>query len=413
MESRDTSGINTESILSRLEKFEEIADRMNRFMDFCRPPDEFDEMECVEQSDRSYPNYLDTVDNEVNLESYLGSEENNSINAISKDKGKGKSLKKLSTNDVSDSELFSISTLEDDDNVNTVNSLSQTGPNTDMSVQTLSSDSNRVNSSTNQTEVRNNEQNDQIAIRMARYNIKESTSPSVNSELADMVGKALTTNVEMNEDFKNFLNKYKRPDNIPNLTVPRLNMEIFKLVSKEAQQKDIALQELQKNVVRAMCPLVSAINELKDVKAETAEKLHDSVELLAYASMDINKKRRFALRPYMFEAKHLTSKDVPITSLLFGDNIESEFKKIEQANKLNLSMAGKKNEPGSSNERTESDRQNYFGIGKGKQRGGRFKPYHNRLEFIKNRAQDFLGQRSGKGSTQQKNQKFNNRKFRK
>ena len=49
---------------------------MNRFMAFCIPLDStYEGMECEDKSDKKYPNCLDTVDNEVYLESNFGSEE--------------------------------------------------------------------------------------------------------------------------------------------------------------------------------------------------------------------------------------------------------------------------------------------------------------------------------------------------
>ena len=108
-----------------------------------------------------------------------------------------------------------------------------------MSVHNLLSDNNTVNSSIDQTGTMNNELSDLITNKMARYDIKDATSPAGNSESADWVGKASTTNVEIVEDFKNFLNMYKIPDNFSNLVVPGFNMENFELINHELKQKDI------------------------------------------------------------------------------------------------------------------------------------------------------------------------------
>ena len=62
---------------------------MNRFMEFCRPPDfEFEGMECEDKGDKSYSNCLDIVDNKLHLESNFGSEENISTSVIVKIKEK-------------------------------------------------------------------------------------------------------------------------------------------------------------------------------------------------------------------------------------------------------------------------------------------------------------------------------------
>ena len=108
----------------------------------------------------------------------------------------------------------------------------------------------------------------------------------------------------------------------------------------------------------------------------------------------------------MQEAKYLTNKEVPMTNFLFGDNVEAEFKKIELANKLNDSMAGRKGENKVLKTRQSSD-EKLTGSFRGNTRGGRFKPYYNRFEFVRRKAQDFLGQRKGNALPYQKN-KFQN-----
>ena len=408
-------GLSQEEIMSKLLKFEQMAERINRFMEFCQPPNS--EVESFQNIDNCSNVPSSCRSENVNTSTLKSmdqgmseSDEEICSKFISKNKGKGKSLKSLHNgNDDSNNDAYSVSTVNSNRDSNECNSANtfKTVPNDSSSEQSARSGSTIDKPEHKKNSEAKGSKLESYSARLARYNNKEETSPAVNPELADILGKAITTHVGYSEEMKNLLNKYKRPDNIPNLVAPRLNIEIFKLVPKEAQHRDIEFQELQKNIVRALCPLVSAIDELQDMKSETAEKLHDAAELLAFASMDINKRRRDALKPFMQEAKYLTNKEVPITNFLFGDNVEAEFKKIELANKLNDSMKGRKGENKVLKTRQSAD-DKLAGSSRGNNRGGRFKPYFNRFEFVKRKAQDFLGQRKGNAFSYQKN-KFQNK----
>ena len=173
--------------------------------------------------------------------------------------------------------------------------------------------------------------------RLDKYELKEKTSSAVDEDLAKFVNKTMTSHV-VQEEFKKLNEAYTRPDNTPLLVAPRLNKEVWDLLPVAAQQRDLKAQNIQKNIVKGLFPLVQAMNQSKN-NPEVLELLKDSFELLAHTSMEINNTRRSDLKPEMKNAKHLTHKEIPITTQLFGDDLESEMKKIEQTNKLRDNMS--------------------------------------------------------------------------
>ena len=177
----------------------------------------------------------------------------------------------------------------------------------------------------------------QYTSRLAKYDQQDVTSPAVNEDLANFVNTTLTSRLTPDQ-FKSLAQPYNRPVNTPMLCAPKLNREIWKLVPDTAQKQDVNAQNFQNIIIKGLCPLVQALNKLKD-QPEVSSLLQDSFEILAHASMEFNFKRRAELRPFMLGAKQLSSKDVPVTTKLFGDNLESELKKIEQDKKLRDNMS--------------------------------------------------------------------------
>lgn len=178
--------------------------------------------------------------------------------------------------------------------------------------------------------------------RLAKYDNSEKTSDNVDSGLATLVSKALTVLMK-DTDYEDMIKKYNRPDNIPYLVAPRLNELIYKMVPEEQQAIDRSIQGVQKEIVWGLCPLVSGINMLKKKggNEDICNVLEDGLEMMARVSMNMNTHRRAALKPFMKDAKHLTKTDVPITTFLFGDELEKEAKKIDSSRKISESMLGK------------------------------------------------------------------------
>ena len=176
-----------------------------------------------------------------------------------------------------------------------------------------------------------------FADRMCRYEKKDQCAPPINEELAAFVNKTITSHV-IPEEFKKLCESHKVPENTPMLVVPRLNKEVWDFLPDAVRQKDQRTQGIQKNIVQGLYPLVLAMDKCED--PVVLELLKDSFEILAHASMDTNVRRRNELKPDMRNAKHLTNKDVPVTSLLFGDDLDTAVKKIEQTNKLKEHMTG-------------------------------------------------------------------------
>lgn len=125
MDSEDI-GLSNEEIMSKLSKFEQMADRINRLMEFCQTPNSevesfqnIDKCSIVSSSCRSdNVNTLKSVDQGMS-----DSDEEICFNFTSKNKGKGKSLKRLHKgNEDSVNDDYSVSTVNSNRDSNECNS---------------------------------------------------------------------------------------------------------------------------------------------------------------------------------------------------------------------------------------------------------------------------------------------------
>ena len=141
-----------------------------------------------------------------------------------------------------------------------------------------------------------------------------------------------------------------------------------------------------------------ALNKLGD-QPEISALLQDSFEILAHASMECNDKRRTDLKPHMQGAKHLVSRNIPVTTELFGDNLDQEFKKLEQDKKLRESMSAGP----SGSQHKALGRARRGGASSFTHRGVNKPYYHNnKVERFRERAKNFLGHRAGKDPARSK-----------
>ena len=171
--------------------------------------------------------------------------------------------------------------------------------------------------------------------RLKHYSKSEPTSEKIDSDFAALLNK-MVTNLAEPDSFKTLSDKYVRPENTEFLVCPKVNSEIWEVLPEFSKIQDRSLQGIQKNVVKSLFPLVEAMGKTEDPGVK--ELLLDSLTLLGNVSMQFNMHRRNNMKNSLEKAKPLANKDIPVTTLLFGDDVEGEVKKLETKTKLKESM---------------------------------------------------------------------------
>ena len=136
------------------------------------------------------------------------------------------------------------------------------------------------------------------------------------------------------------MQRHKKPSNV-DVQVPKVNPEIWESVSKNSKIGDCYTQKSQKILLTAanvVCKIISecALRTTAPVFPELLKLACDANGLILKANYEINMERRRRLtddRQFNYRYKHLKS-SVPVTSLLFGDDLKNACANIDTQNKI-------------------------------------------------------------------------------
>ena len=149
---------------------------------------------------------------------------------------------------------------------------------------------------------------------------------------------------------KERLSKYNRPDNCEKLTVPKVNPEIWNKLKHVTRSADLRLANMQKIFFKVGSAVAKSTDTLLAIRADPektsapalTERLGklvthnaDALALLGHVSIELSYRRRDAIKPNLNNKySSLCSSQVPITGLLFGDELQSQLNNIKATNKI-------------------------------------------------------------------------------
>ena len=137
--------------------------------------------------------------------------------------------------------------------------------------------------------------------------------------------------------------KYLRPANCDNFITPKVNPEIWERLDRQTRGRDFKLSTLQSTTTKVgyICTkatefLSQARRENKSPDIEQLIRMHtDALGPLGHISFEISKRRRDAIRPNLNkEYATLCASHVPITKMLFGDELQTQLNHIRASNKI-------------------------------------------------------------------------------
>ncbi|XP_033761122.1 uncharacterized protein LOC117342930 [Pecten maximus] len=182
----------------------------------------------------------------------------------------------------------------------------------------------------------------------------KNTGPDISSKLAGIVNNSVGVKVS-EQKRKDISNKHSRPNNCK-LQVPRVNKGIWKTLRKSTKDTDVKWQTTQQMLCMGMYPLLKLTDLLYNASKDQGVLLkkdlmsaltlaNDSFISLQVAFTDVSLKRRFMLKSELNkEFKDLCNTDNPITDQLFGDDLDTQIKKLEEA-KVGKKMGKTRKQP--------------------------------------------------------------------
>ena len=176
--------------------------------------------------------------------------------------------------------------------------------------------------------------------------------PDINVHVATLIKKLFATPPSINK-VKALQQKFATPGNCPELSVPKVNQEIWmKLIrqqNKRIKNRVLRLANAAKAITSAATCIAHILEDLSTLsKASRAqskdslinldkifEKALDATTLLGHAHHDITLRRREAIRPALrSEYSSICSDKTPATQLLFGDDLEKCMKDAKHVTSL-------------------------------------------------------------------------------
>ena len=141
---------------------------------------------------------------------------------------------------------------------------------------------------------------------------------------------------------KNLTNTRGR-ENCDNLIVPHVNAEIWDKIDQKARQQDLRVSTIQKFIAKVGSILAMATDSLLKMRNDTSvpdiDQLvtmnTDALVLLGHTMCELSIRRREAIRPHLHkDYASLCASHVPVTTELFGDDLQSRLNNIRASNKI-------------------------------------------------------------------------------
>jgi hypothetical protein len=167
---------------------------------------------------------------------------------------------------------------------------------------------------------------------------EEKTSAKIPEGLAYAVNAAISVKSSY-DNMKIIEDKFFCPENCDKLCVPKVNKEIWSALPRPAHTQDSKMQEVQKYFVKGLIPIVKLANqccknEPLDI-ANTRSLLSDAMSLLGNGLLSLSHRRCSILRPYFNDKfKPICNYDVPVDSLLFGNDGMKALKELGDYTKI-------------------------------------------------------------------------------
>ena len=174
-------------------------------------------------------------------------------------------------------------------------------------------------------------------------NADEQTDQDVSDKLAKLVNKRWSEKLT-SDKLTEKLKKHSRPGNLSSLVSPCVNPEIWANMGHTARRVDLRASNTQKILAKVGTIIEKCTDNLLKAPAKDAKKIDldemvsshtDALALLGHLQYELSLKRREVIKPSLKkEYAALCSTNVPVTSLLFGDDLQQQLNNIKASNKI-------------------------------------------------------------------------------
>ena len=170
---------------------------------------------------------------------------------------------------------------------------------------------------------------------------EEEVGGNINQQLADIVNKRWSAKLPEAKQ-KEKMDKYPRPENCEKFVVPRVNAEIWNKLDNKTKHNDLRASTTQKLLSKVGTILGITTDRLLQMRTTALPEVDqpitmntDALALLDHTMCEMSMRRRDAIKPHLNkDYSSLCASHVPITTYLFGDNLQTQLNDIRASNKI-------------------------------------------------------------------------------
>ena len=178
----------------------------------------------------------------------------------------------------------------------------------------------------------------------------EKLGVDIDAQLAGIVGNLMRSRLS-DDKLRDKMSLYVRPGNCPSLNPTRVNPEIWDKLSNATRSRDLKAHRVQSAIVQAIVAIASAGDILIGIlrsggvlsqanMAATIASLVDAMAILGHTSQDLNQQRRDDHKADLNQAfKGLAKTEVGSSTLLYGDDLTTKIKEINESNLVAHSLS--------------------------------------------------------------------------
>ena len=178
---------------------------------------------------------------------------------------------------------------------------------------------------------------------------EEEVGNDINQQLAEIINKRWSTKL-LEAKQKEKMDKYPRPGNCEKFVVPRVNAEIWDKLDNKTKHNDLRASTTQKILSKVGTIIGITTDRLLKMRNTALPEVDqlitmttDALALLGHTMCELSMRRRDAIKPHLNrDYSSLCASHVPVTTHLFGDNLQTQLNDIRASNKISKTTVPQK-----------------------------------------------------------------------
>ena len=164
----------------------------------------------------------------------------------------------------------------------------------------------------------------------------EETGDDITPELAQLTNKVLRSRPKEDKS-KSLTTRHKRPKNVENLQIQKVNEQLWRQLKKDTKSFDFAMQRSQLSLCQALVPILKMMELFKGqhISQEIKELTGDTFKILAQAVVNSNDARKERIKRDLLPSYRPLCANQPSATKLFGDKIQEDISSLKES-KTNL-----------------------------------------------------------------------------